>query len=65
MISLLRFLKEDNSLTMKVELQFLIFAHHLIMLYICIKFHKNISKDFRNFEWILFPCSNFQRGIIL
>ena len=34
----------------------------LILLYICIKFHGNISKDFRAIEGLLFPSSGFPKG---
>ena len=33
-----------------------------MLLYICIKFHKNISKGFRAIERLLFPYSRFSKG---
>ena len=33
-----------------------------MLLYICIKFHVNISKGFRAIEGLLFPYSGFSKG---
>ena len=33
-----------------------------MLFYICIKFHENISKDFRAIEGLLFPYSGFSKG---
>ena len=33
-----------------------------MLLYICIKFHENISKGFRVMEGLLFPYSGFSKG---
>ena len=33
-----------------------------MLLYICIKFHENISKGFRAIEGLLFPYSRFSKG---
>ena len=33
-----------------------------MLLYICIKFHENISKGFRAIERLLFPYSEFSKG---
>ena len=33
------------------------------MLYICIKFHENISKAFRVMEGLIFPFSGFSKGL--
>ena len=33
-----------------------------MLLYICIKFHENISKGFRAIEGLLFPYSGFSKG---
>ena len=33
-----------------------------MLLYICIMFHKNISKGFRDIEGLLFPYSRFLKG---
>ena len=33
-----------------------------MLLYICIKFHENISKGFRAIEGLLFPYSGFSNG---
>ena len=33
-----------------------------MLLYICIKFHENISKGFRAIEGLLFPFSGFSKG---
>ena len=33
-----------------------------MLLYICIKFHENISKGFRATEGLLFPKSGFSKG---
>ena len=45
MIFVVKFSKGHNPVkNVLVELQFLIFAHCLMVLYICTKFHENISK---------------------
>ena len=49
---------------MKTKLQFFFSAHHLKMVYMCIKFCQNISKGFRDGGRTRFPYCNFQRGII-
>ena len=41
---------------------FLFSANCLMMLYICIKFHENISKGFRAIDRLLFPYSGFSKG---
>ena len=33
-----------------------------MLLYICIKFHENISKGFRAIEGLIFPFSGFSKG---
>ena len=33
-----------------------------MLLYICIKFHENISKGFKAIEGLLFPYSGFSKG---
>ena len=33
-----------------------------MLLYICIKFHENISKGFRAIEGLVFPYSGFSKG---
>ena len=33
-----------------------------MVLYICIKFHENISKSFRAIEVLFFPYSGFSKG---
>ena len=33
-----------------------------MLLYICIKFHENISKVFRTIKGLLFPYSRFSKG---
>ena len=33
-----------------------------MLLYVCIKFHENISKGFRAIEGLLFPYSGFSKG---
>ena len=38
--------KGNNSKVGKAELQFMCSAHHLIVLYICVKFCEKISNDF-------------------
>ena len=45
-----------------MELWFLFSAYCLKLLYICIKFHENISKGFRAIEGLLFPHSGFSKG---
>ena len=45
-----------------MELWYLISAYCLTLLYVCIKFHENISKGFRAIEGLLFPYSGFSKG---
>ena len=33
-----------------------------MLLYICVKFHENISKGFRAIEGLLFPYPGFSKG---
>ena len=40
----------------------LLISYCLMLLYICIKFHENISKGFRAIEGLLFPHSGFSKG---
>ena len=47
---------------MLVELWSLFSAYCLMMLYICIKFHENISKGFRVIEGLVFSFSGFSKG---
>ena len=55
MISILIITKGHNSIKMYVVFQFIFFACHLIMLYICTKFYENIFNGFKVIEWTLFP----------
>ena len=45
-----------------MELWYLFSAYCLMLLYICIKFHENISMGFRAIEGLLFPYSGFSKG---
>ena len=45
-----------------MELWYLFFAYFLMLLYICIMFHENISKAFIAIEGLLFPYSGFSKG---
>ena len=45
-----------------MELWYLFSAYCLMLLYICIKFHENISEGFTAIEGLLFPYSEFSKG---
>ena len=45
-----KFQKGHNSVKMYMELEFLFFAHRLMMVYICTKFHENILNSIRVME---------------
>ena len=47
---------------MLVDLWYLFSAYCLMLLYICINFHENISKGFRAIEGLLLPYSGFSKG---
>ena len=53
--------KGHSSAKMNVGFRFLFSTHHLIMLYICTKFHKNIFCDFKVIEQKrVFHTENFK-----
>ena len=45
-----------------MELRYLFSAYFLMLLYICINFHENISECFRAIERLLFPYAGFSKG---
>ena len=49
-----QFTKGHNSIKTVMELWYLISAYHLMVLYICTKFHENIAKGFRVIERMQF-----------
>ena len=66
MIAILLITKGHHSIKMyHVELQFLFSAHHMMVLYICTKFHEKMLYGFRVMEWTKFPFLSLQRGIIM
>ena len=64
MISILKITKGNNSTNMQVEQLLLISACHLVMLYICAKFHEIISNGIKVIERTRFLYRKLQRGII-
>ena len=45
-----------------MELWYLFSAYCPMLLYVCIKFHENISKGLRAIEGLLFQYSGFSKG---
>ena len=56
MLLILFITKGHNSLNIIHGVNVLFYGHHLIMIYICIKFHENILKGFRVMERTQFQC---------
>ena len=65
MISILKITKGNNSAkNVGGIINFLISARRLVMLYICAKFHENISNGIKVTERTRFLYEKLQRGVI-
>ena len=64
MLLILKITNQHNSVKKPVvDLWFLISKHSLIMVYICTKFHENISQGF-SIEQTKFPYKSSRRDIV-